>query len=132
MQRCRIDAAMYYDAQLWCAYGALFEVPSLKPTKAWHALKVFGELYDLGTWLKTTDAEHIYTCAAGSGKEATLCLANVAEAAETVRLDCPLAAKAPVEIFVLDQKHDFEKVYDGILPQTLSLPPYSVVKIHLI
>ena len=131
MQRCKIDAAMYYDAQLWCAYGALFEVPSLTPTKAWHALKAFGELYDLGTWLTTTDAETVYTCAAGNGKEAVLCLANLAETAETVRLDCPLVSRAHAEIFVLDQGRDFEKKFDGTLPQTVSLPPYSVTKIKL-
>ena len=130
MQRCKIDAAMYYDAQLWCAYGALFEVPSLKPTKAWHALKAFGELYALGTWLKSTDAEHIYTCAAGDGERALLCLANVSDSAETIALDSPLVSTAQVRIFVLDKTRDFAIIYEGTLPEQLELPPYSVVKIE--
>ncbi len=86
MQRCGVDAAMFYDAQLWKEYGPLFRVPSLEPTPAYRAFRLFSHLYDLGTEYECTQAGDIYSLAAGDGRRACVALANVGKTEQTVTL----------------------------------------------
>ena len=129
MQRCKIDAAMYYDAQLWFEYGALFNVPELTPSKAWHALRQFGELYSLGNAVWSTDDVNIYSCAAASADKRLLCIANIGDCEETVSLITDLPQGTRAGIFVLDAEKDLELVYDGTFPESIKMKPFSVVSI---
>ena len=97
MQRCGVDLAMFYDAQLWKEYGPLFEVPSLKKTPAYYAFEQFGKLYRLKTEYKSTRTGDIYTLAASDGETPMLALANVSPNRTEVRVRVIGAAnKTPV------------------------------------
>lgn len=128
MQRCRIDAAMYYDAQIWYEYGGLYEVPSLRPSKAWHALKAFGELYELGGEARSNDDGLVYACAATDGKTRLLCLANIDDEPLEVSLDCGLAGEE-AEITTLDENEDFDIIRRAPFPEKLIIGAFSVVRI---
>lgn len=84
MQRCGVDMAMFYDAQLWKEYGPLFTVPDLEKTPACFAFEQFGKLYALGTEYESTQGNDVYTLAAADGKTAMLALANVSGKAKDV------------------------------------------------
>ena len=75
MQRCRIDGAMFYDAPLYCSYGPLFELPSLRPTKAYEAFRLFGELYALGDAAEATQEDGISVLAATDGVRRVIAIA---------------------------------------------------------
>lgn len=77
MQRLGVDAAMYYDAQLWCAYGALFNVPELTPTKTYYAFKAFSKLYELADACEIQNDTTVYTCAATDGKACRAIISNL-------------------------------------------------------
>lgn len=77
MQRLGIDGAMYYDAQLWCAYGALFNVPELTPTKTYYAFRAFSELYALGNACKAECDGCAYVCAASDGNICRMIISNI-------------------------------------------------------
>ncbi len=95
MQRCGVDAAMFYDAQLWKEYGPLFEVPGLRPTPAYDVFAGFSRLYALGTEYESTQAENVYALAAGNGEAFTLALANVGAEAREVLLHLRGAKESP-------------------------------------
>ena len=84
MQRCGVDLAMFYDAQLWKEYGPLFEVPSLEPTKAYAAFRQFGRLFRLGTEYESEQNGDVYTLAAADGETGILALSNVSPEAADV------------------------------------------------
>ncbi len=86
MQRCGVDMAMFYDAQLWKEYGPLFHVPSLEPTPAYRAFRLFSHLYGLGAEYECAQDGDIYSLAAGDGRRASVALANVGETERTVTL----------------------------------------------
>ena len=96
MQRCGVDAAMFYDAQLWKEYGPLFRVPELEPTPAYAAFERFGRLFALGTEYESTQADDVYTLAAGDGKAFMLALANVSAAPRELCIELCGARGEPV------------------------------------
>ena len=131
MQRCKVDAAMYYDTQLWQAYGALFHVPSLQPTKAYYALKQFGELYALGKWCGCAREGFVYACAATDGKTDMLAISNIGTEEAAVRLDLQNPHGSHTEILLCDRDHDYEPVANGEIPCEIFLPPYSFITIRI-
>ncbi len=132
MQRHKVDMAMYYDTQLWCAYGALFHVPSLKPTKAYYAFRQFAELYKLGTYVKSTQEKNIYTCAA-TGNYKMLAISNIDTIPHAITVRFKNATADTIEIELLDKDHDLTTVetmtYRNELQ--LTLPAYSFASIRL-
>lgn len=77
MQRCSVDFAMFYDAQLWKEYGPLFHVPSLEKTQTYYAFEQFGKLYALGVQCESSQQAPVYTLAASDGYTRMLALSNV-------------------------------------------------------
>ncbi len=130
MQRCKVDIAMYYDAQLWCEYGGLFHVPSLLPSKAYFAFKQFDMLRQLRDQCSADQGSGIYTLAA-TGDFDLLCAANIT--AEPVEIE-PVFLHAhggSVRIVLTDGTHDYEEVSAcGIeaLRQYV-MPPYSFISV---
>ena len=131
MQRCRIDAAMYYEAQLWRPYGALFHVPSLQPTKAYYAFKQFSELYELGGWCGCEREGFVYSCAATDGKTDVAAIANIGDGPATVPIEMINTHGANAAIRICDGGHDFETVYEGAVPTEIVLPAYSFASIYI-
>ena len=124
MQRCGVDMAMFYDAQLWKEYGALYHVPSLAPTEAYRAFGQFSRLYGLGTECESTQDGDVYTLAVTDGNTCALAAANVSPAPAEIRLliqgagDRAFACKdANVEVKQRDS--------DGGTELTFTAPGYS-------
>ena len=131
MQRCKVDAAMYYDTQLWLAYGSLFHVPSLIPTKAYYAFRQFSELYELGDWCGCAREGYVYACAASDGVRDILALANIDDKPATVSLDMKNVHGVRSAVRLCDGGHDFETVAEGELPAEITLPAYSFASIYI-
>ncbi len=123
MQRCGVDLAMFYDAQLWKEYGPLFHVPSLQKTDAYLAFEQFGKLYALGTECESVQAGDVYTLAAKNGNTAMLALANVSPEAQPLRIR--IAGADGKEISLCDPAVPFTaKKEQGGLTVQLTLPGY--------
>lgn len=133
MQRCRVDMAMYYDTQLWCAYGALFHVPSLQPTKAWYAFRQFSQLYEAGTWCESTQAPNIYTCAA-KGDTCLLAVSNIDKEEHELLLQIANCEADRLEIDLADATHDLPTVATINFTERirLTLPAYSFATLRFV
>ena len=129
MQRCNVDAAMFYETQLWKAYGFLFHVPSLQPTKTYFAFRLFGELYSLGGWCGCAREGFVYACAATNGDRDILALANIDDKPARVSLDLKHVHGVSAAIRLCDGEHDFETVGEGEIPTEITLPAYSFASI---
>ncbi len=132
MQRLKIDSAMFYDAQLWCEYGCLFEVPSLKPSKTYYAFRQFQELYKLGNHVFSESRDNIYSLAA-SGDYELICISNISNETKSVNLTVDNAKHKNAEVFRLDEILDYEKAECFTLKSEniIDLPPYSFLSIRL-
>ena len=131
MQRCKVDAAMYYDSQLWLEYGSLFHVPSLAPTKAYYAFRQFGELYALGGWCGCARQGWVYTCAATDGRTDLAAFANIGEGPAVVPVSVKNAHGRGATLRLCDREHDFTVVYEGAVPGEITLPAYSFASLTI-
>ncbi len=132
MQRLKVDAAMFYDAQLWCEYGCLFNVPSLLPSKTYYAFRQFNEMYSLGQWCYSESRDKIYTLAA-KGEYNLLGIANITENEQTIKLNIDNCNSETAEIYTVDKERDYEltaKVKAASEIQ-ITLPEYSILSIVL-
>ncbi len=126
MQSRKIDAAMYYDAQLWFEYGGLFDVPSLKKTPAYYALKYFSTLYELGEACFTASDEGVYALAAKNGARQGAVLCNPKAEEAIVRLQAE-GSDRTFESYIVDSGSP-ERAFVSFKGETeLTLPPYSQV-----
>ena len=62
-----VDILMYYDARPRTAYNGLFDFYSLYPKKTYYALRMFSELYQLGSAVESESSDPLYACAATDG-----------------------------------------------------------------
>ncbi len=124
MQRRKIDAAMYYDAQLWLEYGGLFDVPSLQKTPAYYALKYFSALYALGEACLTESDEGVYALAAKNSARQGFVLCNPKADEKIVRIQVK-GSDRTFQSFIVDSKAP-ERAFVVFRDETeLTLPPYS-------
>ena len=130
MQRCPIDSAMYYDTQLWAEYGGLYHVPSLEPTKTYYAFKQFGELYEQKNECESHGGGLVYACAAADEKK-LLCIANISENAEEIKLELDGIKGSNAVIRTLSKNYDYEETYHGIIPKHITLEGYSFITIEI-
>lgn len=130
MQRLKVDAAMFYDAQLWCEYGCLFNVPSLKPSKTYYAFKQFEELHALNNWCFSQSSNKVYTLAAKSSYE-MLAVSNINDHAEKLSINIMNSSNKNVSVYMLDESNDLELISHTQFNNTLeiTLPAYSFVSI---
>ena len=130
MQRLKVDVAMFYDAQLWCEYGCLFDVPSLEPSKTYYAFKQFSELYNLSCWCYSESRDKVYSLAA-KGEYNMLAVSNITEASQNISINIKGNLYKNYELYLLDEKHCLEKIADGEAGECLcvELPPYSFCSI---
>ena len=123
MQRCGVDLALFYDAQLWKEYGPLFHVPELTKTKTYRAFEQFLRLFEAGGECFSTQDGDVYALAVG-GTENILALANTSAAEQKVQLRVS-GGGLPVRFRLCDGRHDLSELPLPELAAPLVLPPYS-------
>lgn len=123
MQRCGVDLALFYDAQLWKEYGPLFHVPSLEKTKTYRAFEQFLRLFEAGEERFSTQDGDVYALAVG-GKEKLLAIANTAPTEQAVVLHVS-GGGLPTRLRLCDGRHDLAELPVPDLSASLVLPPYS-------
>lgn len=131
MQRLKIDGAMFYDAQLWCEYGCLFNVPSLKPSKTYYAFKQFSEFYKLGSWCYSQGCDKVYSLAA-TGEFNMLGIANINSDEKIIKLNIAGTDNKNPAVYMLDEHYDLEKTDEINFSEkdVIILPPYSFVSLN--
>lgn len=132
MQRLKVDGAMFYDAQLWCEYGCLFNVPSLSPSKTYYAFRQFDEFYKLGAWCYSESRDKIYSLAA-KGEYEMIGLANITDETKQIRLCVKNSEYKKARVMTLDETYDLEKTveFELFAENEITLSPYSFISIIL-
>ena len=109
-----IDMMMYYEAGPASSLNGVFNFYDYAPFKTYYAIKMFNDLYQLGTAVPAeTDAEHVYVAAAKdkSGKTAVMITYYLDEPDmedKTVELVLN-GGPEQYELYLLDKDHDMEK-----------------------
>lgn len=131
MQNVTIDGAMYYDAQLWAGYGALFDVPSLEPTPAYRVFEKLRDMYELGGQAKCGCTAGIYALAASGGGKYLLAAANpsVKEVPLSLKI---VGVTRPARAFVMKDRGAFEDIgeVDPAGGREIVLPADSVLSLR--
>lgn len=130
MQRLKVDGAMFYDAQLWCEYGCLFEVPSLKPSKTYCAFRQFDELYKLGNHAYSESCDNIYSLAA-TGEYDMIGISNITDEKRVIKLIIENSRHKTLSVFRVDENCNYEKTqtYELKKENVIELTAYSFVSI---
>ena len=129
MQSLRIDKAMYYDANPRSRYCGLYEFPSLKPAYPYYSLRMFNELYRLGTqaFSHSPTEDNVYALAATDGTKHAFMLTNNNGRDRQVTLDI-VGTNAIPKFILLDKYHIYTPTQTILpTPNTLILPANSVV-----
>ena len=129
-QNSPVDMLMYYDARP-SVYNGLFDFYTLRPIRGYYAFTMFGDLYRLGTQVKSSsDDEEIYTVGAkgtdaDENRAALICYyTNRADAEEkTVTVD----AEGTFDVYTLDETHNKDKTGTVTLPGTVTMQPNTVI-----
>ena len=144
MQECKVDKAMYYDAQLleqeW--FCGLFRKAKLRSfdavrsevevRKTYYAFEAFGKLYELGQEVSSAvKGEDLYGCAAVDA-DRTKCAVLLSHfclgdsKTKEVSLDFQ-GLRGKTTVYLLDEDHDLEAVEVGEEPpKQLIIPPDTV------
>ena len=132
MQRLKVDGAMFYDAQLWCEYGCLFNVPSLTPSKTYYAFRQFSEFYYLENCAYSESKDNIYSLAA-TGKYHMIGIANITDEERRIKLTVCNSEYNNASVFMVSEKYDHELTDSFILQEenVIILPPYSFASIKI-
>ena len=128
-----VDKAMYYDSQYGAHYGALYHFPSCKPTKTFHAFRLFGELFALRNACRVeNDCPTVYTTAAVSEGEGAVMLCNPTATEIPVALTIAGIESREILCCLLDATHDGEEQPIAAAEcESLTLQPYSVTLIRV-
>ena len=144
-QNSPLDMLMYYDARP-CGMNGMFNTDTLEPLKGYYSIKSFSDLTDLGTHVKTEQADDIYSVAATDGKNAAVLLTHFNEEdntpADTLKLEIknfPAGSAIRAEYYLLDEDHDMELMREEIFTASdfaayLKLPVFTsyLVKFNVI
>ena len=105
------DAACYYDAQPDQLYGGLFVRGTDRPSRAYYALKAFGQLREIGTEAEFTADTDLAVAAAADGERAGVMISNYGKDGRIVSLRFPEAGR--VRLYLLDEAHDLDLIADA-------------------
>ena len=108
-QKSGLDMLMYYDARP-CDFNGMFD-DKFAPLKGYYPFLMFKELLDLGTYIRTDDADDIYTCAATDGQNHAVMLsyynADDNSTAKEIVIECENGESAlKAEYYILDENND--------------------------
>ncbi len=132
MQRLKIDGAMFYDAQLWCEYGCLFDVPSLQPSKSYYAFLQFSEMFKLGTCCYSSYEKNLYSCAA-KGEYEMLCVSNTDVEEKLIEINFNGITGKRIEVYLLDESQNLELIDDFEVRNSfeMKIPAYSFISVKI-
>ena len=99
-----VDLACYYDAQPDQAYGGLFLRHTNTPSRAYYAVKAFGELRKLGRQADFTADTDLAVCAASDGRAMSALISNYG--AESREIKISFEDAKTVKLYLLDDRHD--------------------------
>ena len=129
MQSLRIDKAMYYDANPSSLYCGLFDFTSGKPLPPYYSLRMFNELYRLGTqaFSRSPENDRCYALAATNGSTHAALMTNLNTRDRELALEVTGAVGAP-RLFLLDRHHLYTPTQTILLEASrILLPAQSVV-----
>ena len=135
---------MYYDARP-CGMNGMFSTDLVcNKLKGYYPFLAFNSLYQLGTCVQSaSDDGSVHVCAAKGETEAAVMLAHFNDDDETKPLSVTVDLTAfgsengvSVEIYVLDEAHDLEKVgamtyYGNRFTPELTLPNFTTCLLKL-
>ena len=140
-QRCGYDKVTYYDAQARSAFNGLFrlelneghdDIQKLSPAPSFYAFRMFGDLYRLGTEVRSEREGGVYAVAATDGRTDALLLGRYDGGGEdtAVRLEIEGTHGGRAEIRRYDMTSNtvtVEAADAGI--DVIELKPYSFAEI---
>jgi hypothetical protein len=117
-QEAPLDMLMYYDARP-CGMNGMFSTDFVcEALKGYYPFKAFGELYRMGTSVKTETENDLYAVAAKKGDEAAIMAVrfNDDDSAEDKKVKIEISGVSGVtaEYYLLDENHDLELVREEI------------------
>ena len=125
-QREPVDMLMYYDARP-CGMNGMFGTDTFERLKGYYPIAYFSNLLDLGTYVPSeSDDLEIYVCSAKNGERcgALLTYFNDNGSPEQKRVEIELDSlkdNARVEVFLLDESHDMEKIMELTLSKKVKI-----------
>jgi hypothetical protein len=103
--------ACYYDAQPDQAYGGLFIRHTDTPSRAYYAVKAFGQLFALKNEAEYAAETDLSTAAATDGSRRAAVIANYEKEDREIRISFPGARK--IRLYLLDGSHDLSPIAEA-------------------
>ena len=149
LQKSPVDIATYYDAQVGTTmrehWNGIFKAPEIfdeghsiksEPLKGYYAFKAFAALTELGIEVTSDSAaDHVYVLGAKDDDKGAFMLAsfNPYEKIEhELVFDLKGVFGKKCEMYLLDEEHDLELVYEGDIPESYKLKAESVLLVKLV
>lgn len=116
-QASRVDQLMYYDARP-CGMNGMFHSVFLTPFKGYYPFKMFGELYRMGTSVKSESEEQDIYCTAAKGDNTAGIMVTYYDdnddcVPKEIEVGCENLEKGKeylIEYFLLDEDNDMKIV----------------------
>ena len=124
----KTDMLMYYDARYVAisAYAGFYDVVTCKPSCVYYAFKVFGELYNLGTWVESIDDRNkgVYAIASKQQNKKALLISNVSDKSRKINTNLDES----FTVYLVDQKKFIEKTIYNPTSFTLKKHQIALIK----
>ena len=129
--RTNIEVACYFEADVVKEWCGLFDVDQMsishrkatvRPLKPFYAFKAFNALYRMGEALPAlTEGKELYAAAARGNGNVGVLVANYDAEATDLALDLSGLAGKTLEIRLVDEAHDFDKIMQFTVADQLQL-----------
>ncbi|MBO4429514.1 MAG: hypothetical protein J5832_06125 [Clostridia bacterium] len=142
-QASKLDMMMYYDARP-CTWSGMFDTTFLTPLKGYYPFKMYGEMYRMGTQIKTaSDDECVYAVGAVGDDAAAAMITyfddnDDAEKVRTVDIEISglCDGEKKIEYYVLDEENDMALFRTDVtsaerIKTTLEIGLYSTLFIRV-
>ena len=131
MQGTSTEVMCFYDGGLgYSDYRGLINPDSGYPYRSYYALTSFNSLYKLGSCVKT-EADGVFACAARSGREACVLLANPTGEEVTAVLTLEGLNVSSSQVCRIDAENRYTVTGEAIEDRAITLPPYGCAEIKL-
>ncbi len=137
MQKTALDMLMYYEGRP-CSWCGLFDTDWLTPLKPYYSFLAFKEVKKLGESVLSESEEDVYSLASFDGGKGAVMISRysddeVEEKEVSVKM-LNASINSTIEIYLLDERHDLEKVESvKLVDDTLKLkmPNHTVYLIKI-
>ena len=128
-----------YNPEQWIETPEIWdEANAIKsePLKGYYAFKAFAALTELGIEVTSdTAADHVYVVGAKDDDKGAFMMANFnpyEKLEHELVFDLKGVFGKKCEIYLLDEEHDLELVYEGEIPESYKMMPETVVLVKLV